>query len=122
MSKRDIVVAGQEVREPRKIQPKAPSKPVAVPAEPRPAEPQEDEFEAFRAQTLDPYEGLTDQAREHARFDARVDELADEGNRFWEILQEEQVKAKPRPKEAGMKQVEHDLGRAATVFKRWLFD
>ena len=53
-------------------------------------------------------------------FLRKFDRAADEAQKFAAILREEQANARPRPKEAGIGQVDHDVTRTFRLLTRWL--
>ena len=99
-----VETAGQEVS--RSIEP---SPPAAKKTRAKKAKSQFDALERGAPPDLDKQEFLR-----------KFDHAADEAQKFASILREEQAKAKERPKEAGIAQVDHDITRAGRLFIRWL--
>jgi hypothetical protein len=101
-----------EPAKPRKIEAQAPS---VTEARGELVSRDDDHFAAFERGEM------TGAALEEQRLERRFDELTDMGSQLWDILQEESEKAKSeRPRQAGAKQMEHDISRAGSIIWRFL--
>lgn len=108
-----IVTSGEAIEQTERPAPPAKAAPrkVAVVA------PSEDEGDAFAAFARG---DMTAERAADARLEARFDAFTEMGSQMFDILGEEAAKAKTeRPREAGARQVEHDIKRAGSILWRF---